>query len=380
MCENNKISVTGKGLSLTTHRGTASHEMIMNAAKAVIDEVHQIESEGMIGYLVSSRDNPVVNQETRGHKPRTSYRFQQMHFCNFFYILSAVMDRPDFEPCKIYNVNEIGVTTVRKSTKVISRKYIKKIEALKSGERGSLVILEWALFVFPRVKIYDHSIHDGPVGSIGVTRPSGWLMESRPTSERPVILLLDNHSHVCPLKRLTSACKVVYFFYNSHLTGHTYFNHLIGEFTGNSRSSTTLHQIQDAIEPWKEHAAQLLLTAISFPISQPTSVIKNDSYSIPECQTPVETELQTMQESQIRQVLNAAEVIYSDILSTSTAAVQGFSRESIRVFPKARPIVRRRSKNRKQIEIITTPHSARLWRRIVTKNKPSNHSRKEFKR
>jgi len=57
------------------------------------------------------------------------------------------------------------------------------------------------------VKFHDHFIRDGLVGSIGVAHPSGWMTENnfvvfiqhfirhvKPTHERPVLLLLDNHS------------------------------------------------------------------------------------------------------------------------------------------------------------------------------------------
>jgi len=143
--------------------------------------------------------------------------FNRSTVAAFFDKLSTVMNRYSFQPSDIYNVDETGITTVQKPTKVISRKGMKQVGALTSGERGSLVTVELAvsasgnsvppMFMFPRVRFHDHFIHDGPVGSIGVAHPSGWMTDSsfltfirhfirhaKPSCERPVLLLLDNHS------------------------------------------------------------------------------------------------------------------------------------------------------------------------------------------
>ena len=66
------------------------------------------------------------------------------------------------------------------------------------------------MFVFPRVKYYDHFVRDGPQGAIGVSYPSGWMASDnflvffkhftdqvKPTNDKIVLLLLDNHnSHI----------------------------------------------------------------------------------------------------------------------------------------------------------------------------------------
>jgi hypothetical protein len=66
------------------------------------------------------------------------------------------------------------------------------------------------MFVFPRVKFFDHFIRDGPTGCIGASHPSGWMTSenfykfiqhfakvAKPSKEQKVLLLLDNHhSHI----------------------------------------------------------------------------------------------------------------------------------------------------------------------------------------
>lgn len=62
----------------------------------------------------------------------------------------------------------------------------------------------------PRIHFKDHSLKGAPPGSVGAAARSGWSSETtflqcmtdfiehvKPTPERPVILLLDNHeSHM----------------------------------------------------------------------------------------------------------------------------------------------------------------------------------------
>ena len=92
--------------------------------------------------------------------------------------------------------------------------------AITSAERGQLVTICVAvsatgntvppMFIFPRKNFKDHFIRDGPPGSCGGAHPSGWMVGKlflqfmhhlvanvRPTTENPMLLLLDNyHSHL----------------------------------------------------------------------------------------------------------------------------------------------------------------------------------------
>ncbi|XP_065671971.1 uncharacterized protein LOC136089810 [Hydra vulgaris] len=138
-------------------------------------------------------------------------------------------NRNHFSASNIYNVDETGITTVQKPNKVIARKGIKQVGALTSQERGTLVTIVLAvnacgnsvppMFLFPRKKIYDHFIRDGPNECIGASNGSGWMNEEcfvtylnhfirhvKPKKESPVLLLLDNHqSHLSV--QLITLCK-----------------------------------------------------------------------------------------------------------------------------------------------------------------------------
>lgn len=76
------------------------------------------------------------------------------------------------------------------------------------------------VFVFPRVHFKDHMLKGAPPGSVGAAAPSGWSNETiflqfmthfiehvKPTPERPVILLLDNHESHMNVRAISMAKK-----------------------------------------------------------------------------------------------------------------------------------------------------------------------------
>ena len=76
------------------------------------------------------------------------------------------------------------------------------------------------MIIFPRKKFRDHFISQGPVGYVGAGNPSGWMgrdtfyatMEhfvkvTKPSKERPVLMLLDNHDSHLSVRVLEYATK-----------------------------------------------------------------------------------------------------------------------------------------------------------------------------
>ena len=127
-----------------------------------------------------------------------------------------MMDRFKLGPEQIWNVDETRISTVQKLRNVVAVKGLKQIGSVTSGERGSLVTMCAAvcaagnsvlpMFIFPRQNFKDHFIRDGPTGCVGVTHPPGWMTtenilvlikysakHARPSTEKLVLLLLDNH-------------------------------------------------------------------------------------------------------------------------------------------------------------------------------------------
>lgn len=146
--------------------------------------------------------------------------FNRTNVRAFFQKLAEARTKHNIQSFDIWNVDETGMTTVQKSRNVVAPKGMKQIGSLTSAERGSLVTLCLAvsasgntippMMIFPRVKYYDHFVRDGPSGCIGGAHPSGWMTSDnflqfikhfanhvKPTQEKKVLLLLDNHiSHI----------------------------------------------------------------------------------------------------------------------------------------------------------------------------------------
>jgi hypothetical protein len=114
-------------------------------------------------------------------------------------------------------MDETGVTTVQTPGRIIARRGCKQIGKLASAERGNLVTLVLVvsatgntvpLFViFPRVNFRAHFLNGAPAGSEGDANPTGWMKADqflkfvkhfvshiKPSKERPVVLLLENHN------------------------------------------------------------------------------------------------------------------------------------------------------------------------------------------
>lgn len=151
--------------------------------------------------------------------------FNKENVSEFFNNLEDVLSRDGgFGPGQIWNIDETGLTTVQKPTRIIAQKGAKQVGSVVSGERGTLVTLCCGInalgnhippfFVFPRVKVQESWLLAAPTGSAAVGHPkgSGWMTKENfveflqhftkhalPSADNPILLLLDNHSsHVSP--------------------------------------------------------------------------------------------------------------------------------------------------------------------------------------
>ncbi|XP_074029262.1 uncharacterized protein [Leptinotarsa decemlineata] len=156
----------------------------------------------------------------------TSFNAQNVEV--FFEKLADVMDRYGFTAAEIWNVDETGVSTVLKPNKIVAAKGKRKVGAITSGERGTKVTVVTAvsalgnavppMFVFPRKQLKKHFFNGGPPECIGAGNANGWVTDEefyqfkqhlmkyvKPSIERPILLVLDNHSSHLNVKTLTLA-------------------------------------------------------------------------------------------------------------------------------------------------------------------------------
>ncbi|XP_018369250.1 PREDICTED: uncharacterized protein LOC108765178 isoform X1 [Trachymyrmex cornetzi] len=138
----------------------------------------------------------------------------------FFTNLKTVYNSLRVKPCDIWNMDEIGISTVHTPDRVIARREMKQLGKIISTERETLVTMAVTVsaignmvppfFIFPRAHYKAHFIQEGPLESAGDVNPLGWMKEEhfikycqhfvrhvRSSKEMPILLLLDNHeSHL----------------------------------------------------------------------------------------------------------------------------------------------------------------------------------------
>ena len=144
--------------------------------------------------------------------------FNPQNVKSFFDLYKDVMEKENYPPHRIFNVDEKGVSTVPNHVpKIIAMKGRKQVGTIASGEKGqttTTIICGNALgnfvpplFIFPRVKPNHDLMRGAPQGSIQQNFKTGWIQKeifitwlkhfisfTGSTKENPSLLILDGHS------------------------------------------------------------------------------------------------------------------------------------------------------------------------------------------
>lgn len=142
--------------------------------------------------------------------------FNEQEVKHFFENLDEVTKKNNFQPSRIFNVDETGITNVHKPSSILAPKGQKQVGGATSGERGRTVSVCCAfnavgsyvppMFIFPRERMGPAFERGGPAGSLYRCSKNGWMTDHlfqdwlkhfadfcTASKETPVLLILDNH-------------------------------------------------------------------------------------------------------------------------------------------------------------------------------------------
>ena len=110
--------------------------------------------------------------------------FNKPQVQRFFGLYRELVERNTYDPSKIWNMDETGITCVHRTGKIVASMGVRQVSKITSGGRGKTVTAICAmsavgtylppLFIFPRKRMVDLLMNGAPPQSIGLTNPSGW--------------------------------------------------------------------------------------------------------------------------------------------------------------------------------------------------------------
>lgn len=159
-----------------------------------------------------------------------STSFNKHNVMMFFNNYENVLQRGNYTPDRIYNLDETNIMTVVQAPNVIARTGQKQVGQSVSAERGQLITMCAIVnalgntippvFIFPRARFHDSMLIGAPAGSVGFANSptSGWMTgplflkalqhikkSARCTKEDKILILLDNHESHCTIDAITFA-------------------------------------------------------------------------------------------------------------------------------------------------------------------------------
>lgn len=144
--------------------------------------------------------------------------FNKVSVMAFFDLLEEARTNINYPAHRVFNVDETGCTTVQtKCSKILALKGKKQVGAITSAERGLLSTVVMCMgaggnyippfIIFPRQRMKVELMDGAPPGTEFSCHSSGWmqleiftewfkhfLKFAKPTSDDPVLLLLDGHN------------------------------------------------------------------------------------------------------------------------------------------------------------------------------------------
>lgn len=151
----------------------------------------------------------------------------------FFDKYESILDEYKFTANQIYNVDETGLSTVHKPSKIIAQKGKHQVGAITSGERGLTTTCICSMnaagefvppmVIFKRVRMNDCLKKGAPPGTVFACSKTGWItselfvewlkhfikyIKLEKSNEKKLLLLLDGHTtHTKNIEAIDLACE-----------------------------------------------------------------------------------------------------------------------------------------------------------------------------
>ena len=147
----------------------------------------------------------------------------------FYDNLAELKGKWQYPPHRIYNVDETGISPVIPGTKILAEKGAKRVGRVSSGEKGKTTTVIGCvnaagdavppMVIFGgRKRLKTELLHGTPIGTTGGVSDNGWVTTElfykwfehfvdhvRPSVEKRVLLIMDNHSSHISISLLCEA-------------------------------------------------------------------------------------------------------------------------------------------------------------------------------
>lgn len=189
---------------------------VKNNIKHTFDHEKKLAGEDWLK-LFLRRNSTISLRKPEGTSLNRVSAFNKIEVETFFENVTKVLEKYKFPESRIFNVDETGISTVQKPSKILASKGQKQVGYAISWERGKTVTVTCAMsalgqyvppmFIFPRQRMNLQLQKDGPIGAAYKCSKNGWTNDVlflewiehfnkhvKASLEDPVLLILDNHS------------------------------------------------------------------------------------------------------------------------------------------------------------------------------------------